>query len=195
MHGSIGNNKTNATTAGRYRAGPNLYKQIAASGSGSWVLRYELRGAKRWMGLGPLAVFSLKEALQRAREAQQLIYSGVDPIDARRNQRASEARKAILTVNFEAATQAYFDQHQTKWGAKARVEFLNTLSAYAFPVLGKLPVDQVDTPLVRSFHRRNAQPADPIRIFKNWPLRYWTQAFLGYLGEAAAESNHKFADL
>jgi hypothetical protein len=49
--------------------------------------------------------------------------------------------------------------------------------------------------LVRSFHRRNAQPADPIRIFKNWPLRYWTQAFLGYLDEAAAESNHKFADL
>jgi integrase len=100
------------------------------------------------MGLGPLKVFGQKEATARAREAQQQIYSGVDPIDARRNQRATEARKAILTVNFETATQAYFDQHQTKWGGKARVEFLNTLAAYAFPVLGNLPVDQVDTPLV-----------------------------------------------
>jgi integrase len=161
MHGSIGNNgkavsignsrsTTAATTAaaGRYRAGPNLYKQIAASGAGSWVLRYEMRGKKRWMGLGPLAVFSLREAMQRAREAQQQIYSGIDPIDARRNQRATEARKSLLTVDFEAATKAYFDQHQTKWGQKARVEFRNTLAAYAFPILGKLAVADIDTALV-----------------------------------------------
>ena len=50
---------------GRYRVGAALYKQIAASGAGSWVLRYELRGRKRWMGLGPIAVFSQKEALAR----------------------------------------------------------------------------------------------------------------------------------
>jgi len=154
MHGradSIGNSRstTAATaTAGRYRAGPNLYRQIAASGAGSWVLRYEMRGKKRWMGLGPLAVFSLREALARAREAQQQIYSGIDPIDARRNQRATEARKAILTVDFEAATKAYFDQHQQKWGPKARVEFLNTLSHYAFPTFGKVAVAEIDTPLV-----------------------------------------------
>jgi integrase len=150
MHGGIGNDggigsKTNST-AGRYRAGPNLYRQIAASGSGSWVLRYELRGKKRWMGLGPIAVFSLKEAM--ARDAQQLIYSGVDPIDQRRQTRATEARKAILTITFEAATQAYFDQHQTKWGGKARIEFLNTLASYANPVFGGLAIDQIDTALV-----------------------------------------------
>jgi integrase len=148
MHGSIGKTNTRTNTAGRYRAAPNLYRQIAASGSGSWVLRYEMRGVKRWMGLGPIGVFSLKEAMARAREAQQQIYTGVDPIDARRQARATEARRLILTVNFETATQAYFDQHQTKWGAKARVEFLNTLAAYAFPVFGKLPVDQIDTALV-----------------------------------------------
>jgi integrase len=149
MHGSIGNNgKTNTSTAGRYRAGPNLYKQVAASGAGSWVLRYELAGRKRWMGLGPLSVFSLKEAMARAREAQQQIYSGVDPIDARRQTRAGEARKAILTADFATAVQAYYDQHETKWGAKARTEFLNTLATYAFPVFGKLPVDQIDTALV-----------------------------------------------
>src|SRR5450631_4740335 len=124
MHGradSIG--KSSAIPAGRYRVAANLYKQIAASGAGSWVLRYELAGRKRWMGLGPLAVFSLREAMQRAREAQQQIYSGIDPIDQRRQTRATEARKSLLTVTFEAATQAYFDQHQTKWGNKARIEF------------------------------------------------------------------------
>jgi integrase len=148
MHGNIGNSTRTNATAGRYRAGPNLYKQIAASGAGSWVLRYEMAGRKRWMGLGPIGIFSLKEAMARARAAQQQIYDGVDPIDARRQVRASEARKSLLTVDFETATRAYFDQHQQKWGLKARTEFLNTLSAYAFPVFGGLPVADVDTALV-----------------------------------------------
>src|SRR5260370_5360766 len=101
-NGSIGN-KTNTKSstgrrqAGRHRAGPNLYRQVAESGRGSWVLRYELRGKKRWMGLGPISVFSLREGLARARAAQQLIFSGIDPIDQRRQTRATEARKAILT--------------------------------------------------------------------------------------------------
>jgi hypothetical protein len=101
--------------AGRYRVGANLYKQIAASGAGSWVLRYELRGRKRWMGLGPIAVFSQKEAMARARAAQQLIYAGTDPIDTRRQERAEEARKAILSVTLEAAAQSFYDGHEAKW--------------------------------------------------------------------------------
>jgi integrase len=140
--------KNDGAVAGRYRAGPGLYKQIAASGSGSWVLRYEMAGRKRWMGLGPLAIFSTKEAMARAREAQQLIYSGVDPIDARRNQRAVEVRKAILSVTFEAAAKAFYAQHECKWGHKSRTAFLNTMGTYAYPVLGKLPVDQVDAAMV-----------------------------------------------
>ena len=135
--------------AGRYRVSANLYKQIAASGAGSWVLRYEFRSRKRWMGLGPITVFSQKDAMARAREAQQLIYAGTDPIDARRQTRAEEARKAILTITFEAAAQAYFDQHQAKWSsAKTREAFLGTLKAFVYPVFGKTPVDQVDTALV-----------------------------------------------
>jgi integrase len=147
-------------TAGRTRAGPNLYRQVAESGAGSWVLRYELRGRKRWMGLGPISVFSLKEAMARARAAQQLIFSGVDPIDARRQGRASEARKAILTITFEAATRAFFDQHQAKWGAKARVEFLNTLAAYAHPIFGQTAVADVDVALV-------LRAIEPIWLTKN----------------------------
>src|SRR5450631_4453616 len=167
MHGradSIGNSRSTTAaataTAGRYRAGPNLYKQIAASGSGSWVLRYEMRGKKRWMGLGPLAVFSLKEAMARAREAQQQIYSGIDPIDQRRQTRATEARKSLLTVTFEAATQAYFDLHELKWGRKARVEFMNTLSTYCFPVFGSTAVADIDTALV-------LRAIEPIWLSKN----------------------------
>jgi hypothetical protein len=134
--------------AGRFHAGANLYKQVATSGAGSWVLRFQFRGKKRWMGLGPIAVYSLKEATARARAAQQLIYDGVDPVDARRQTRASEARKAILTITFEAAAQAFYDQHAIKWGHKSRTAFTNTMATYVYPVFGKLDVDKIDTALV-----------------------------------------------
>ena len=39
-----------------------LYLQVTASGAKSWVLRYQLRGQERWMGLGSAADFSLREA-------------------------------------------------------------------------------------------------------------------------------------
>ena len=54
---------------GRYADGtlPGLYLQVSASGAKSWLLRYEIGGRKRWMGLGPASVFSLKEARERAR--------------------------------------------------------------------------------------------------------------------------------
>jgi integrase len=144
----MGRTKSNLA-AGRYRVGANLYKQVAASGAGSWVLRYELRSRKRWMGLGPISVFSLKEANARARAALQLIYTGIDPIDARRQTRLQEARKAVLTVDFQTAAQAFFDQHEAKWSSdKSRTAFLNTMAAFVYPVFGRTPVDQVDTALV-----------------------------------------------
>jgi integrase len=137
-----------SAAAGRTRVGANLYRQVTAAGTAAWVLRYQIRGKKRWMGLGPTAVYSQKEATARARAAQQQIYDGVDPLDARRQTRASEARKALLTITFEAAASAYYDQHAPKWGAKSKTAFLDTLRDHVYPVFGQLPVDTIDTALV-----------------------------------------------
>lgn len=51
-------------TPGRYRDGliPGLMLQISESGAKSWILRYELRGRERMLGLGSATAFNLKEA-------------------------------------------------------------------------------------------------------------------------------------
>ena len=54
----------------------------------SWQLRYQRNGRERWFGLGPLHAVTLKDARERARTARLQLLDGIDPIDARRAERA-----------------------------------------------------------------------------------------------------------
>jgi integrase len=157
--------------AGRKHYGGGLYLQTGESGSASWLLRYqrglktnakgEIKPAEHWMGLGPKSVFSAKQARARARAAQQQIYDDIDPLEARRKQRTQQALEAARSITFADATQQYYDSHEGKWSsAKHRQTFLNTLKQYAFPVIGKLPVADVDTAAVLHI-------VEPIWITKN----------------------------
>jgi integrase len=110
------------------------------------VLRYQLHGVERWMGLGGAAEFSLKQARERALAARRLLADRVDPLVekhvAEDAARLAVARKLTFT---EAATK-YFDANSDRWRPSHRGEFLRTLKAYAFPLLGRMDVAAIDTP-------------------------------------------------
>jgi Arm domain-containing DNA-binding protein len=71
--------------------GHGLYLQVLSANNRSWLLRYEFRGHKRWMGLGSIATFSLDEARARARQARQLLADGIDPLEQRKAERVRAA--------------------------------------------------------------------------------------------------------
>jgi integrase len=134
---------------GRYLDERGLYLQVMSATNRSWLLRYEINGRKRWMGLGPCADFTLEEARSRARQARQLLADGIDPLEARQAEHAKRALAAAQVITFQDAAQQYFDQHERKWrNAKHRAQFLATLRDYAFPKIGKLSVADIDTGLV-----------------------------------------------
>ncbi len=134
---------------GRYGDGHGLYLQVLSPTNRSWLFRFERAGRERWMGLGALHVFSLKEARERARRVKQLLADGTDPLEARAAERAQRALKSARTITFEAAARQYFDAHERQWrNEKHRAQFLSTLQAYAFPKIGALPVAAIDTGLV-----------------------------------------------
>jgi hypothetical protein len=58
---------TRAKERGTYGDGGGLYLQVARGGTKSWILRYKRAGKTRHLGLGPLAVVSLREASERPR--------------------------------------------------------------------------------------------------------------------------------
>jgi integrase len=134
---------------GRYGDGQGLYLQVTNADNRSWVFRYERRGVERAMGLGPAHTLSLHEARERARKARLLLLDGVDPLAARGDERRKRAEAAQKRLTFREAAQAYNDAHERKWtNAKHRAQFLSSLKAYAFPVLGNMPVAEIDTPAV-----------------------------------------------
>src|SRR5262245_52261412 len=123
---------------GRYGDGHGLVLQVFSLKSASWFLRYQRQGVERWLGLGPLHVFGLVEARDRARRARVLLADGIDPLEKKR----SEAAKA---VTFAVCAQRYFDVHQTRWtNIKVRRAFMSTLQEYAFPHIGQMPVADID---------------------------------------------------
>src|SRR6516225_4928880 len=102
---------------GRYRCGlvKGLLLQVTASGAKSWVLRYELNGCERWLGLGSVADFTLKEARERARAARQLLADRIDPVEQKQAAESAAKLAAARKVTFAEAAQRYFDQHESKW--------------------------------------------------------------------------------
>jgi integrase len=133
---------------GRYLDGGDnkgLYLQVTPGGA-SWLLRYERDGRERWMGLGALADFSLKEARARARAARQQLAEGVDPLEAKKAAKAAKALAASKAITFKDAATKYFNQHEKKWrNQKARDQFLSSLESFAFKKIGHLPVAAIGT--------------------------------------------------
>ena len=134
---------------GRYLDSHGLYLQITSSGVKSWLFRYELHGRERWMGLGPLHTISLQDARNGALKARQQLLEGIDPLETRRTERTAAALAAAKTKTFRECALAYFDLHERKWrNSKHRKQFVSSLDTYAFPIIGKRAVSEIDTPLV-----------------------------------------------
>ncbi|HET7879562.1 MAG TPA: integrase family protein, partial [Acetobacteraceae bacterium] len=131
------------TKPGTYGDGGGLYLQVRGPANRSWLYRFRLHGKAHLMGLGTATDVSLAEARDAAAEARKLVRQGVNPIDHRRAARAEMTAQAGLT--FTQVADAYIAAHEPSWrNAKHRQQWRNTLTTYADPVLGKLPVASVD---------------------------------------------------
>src|SRR6266446_7068944 len=134
---------------GMFHDGGGLYLQVSAGGAKSWIYRFTLDGRAREMGLGPVHVIPLAEARKRAAECRRMRIDGIDPIEARSAHRGWKKLEAAKAMTFDACAAAYIAAHNAGWrNAKHREQWRNTLSSYAGPVFGSLPVQSIDVELV-----------------------------------------------
>jgi integrase len=138
-----------AKKPGRYGDGNGLYLQVTDTLSASWLFRYQIKGREKWMGLGPIHTFSLAEARAKARTCRARLWEGIDPLAEKAEAKAAAERDAANRITFEAATLAYYEGHQAKWRSdKTREQFMGSMRNHVFPVIGSLPVADIDTPAV-----------------------------------------------
>src|SRR5262249_8434814 len=135
------------TARGRYFDAHGLYLQVMSPTNRSWLLRYELGGRRRWMGLGSAATFTLAEARERALAARKLLADGIDPLVARRAERAERAAAAAKSRTFAQVASEFFDTHSVGWrNRKHHADFKNSLRHAA--LLAAQPVAAIDEALV-----------------------------------------------
>jgi Arm DNA-binding domain len=134
---------------GMYADGGGLYLRVTPEGAKNWVLRYMLDRRPRWMGLGPVALYSLTEARAKALDARRKRHEGIDPIDARLAERVRQRLDAAKAITFKECAETYIAAHRAGWrNGKHAAQWGATLSTYAYPIIGALPVQAVDIALL-----------------------------------------------
>lgn len=131
--------------------GGGLYLQAAPSGIKTWIFRFRSRRTQklRDMGLGPLHSVGLYEAREKAAAQRAALRSGLDPIEARDGEKRQQALEAAKALTFAECAASYIESHKPGWrNPKHADQWTNTIETFAGPVIGPLPVQDVDTGLV-----------------------------------------------
>jgi Arm DNA-binding domain len=109
----------------------------------NWQLRATVNGRRRDIGLGSLALVSLKDAREAAFELRRDIQRGIDPV-------AERKRRRLEILTFKAAALRVHAEQKASWkNGKHKDQWITTLENYAFPLLGNRLVNDIEGPLIR----------------------------------------------
>lgn len=129
---------------------PGLYLRVSDPPTArSWIIRYSFDGRRRDMGLGSYGEMTLEEAREAAREKRKLIRQGIDPLDDRRSARIANRLARLKALTFDECAEAFLHDNEAGWkSSKHAQQWRNTLKTYASPIVGALPVKEIDVALV-----------------------------------------------
>ncbi len=117
----------------------------------SWVFRYSspTTRTRREVGLGSTQVRTLADARKMANDFRLQILNGNDPKDERDKQRALAVTHRAHRITFDEAVRKCLEAKSLEWrNLKHAQQWLNTLTTYASPLIGKQPVELITTELV-----------------------------------------------
>ena len=132
------------TTPGMYADGDGLNLRVDGSGAKRWVQRVTVGAKRRNIGLGGYPAVSLAEARELAADNQRAIRQGRDPLAERRRAEVERRRPAVPTFT-QAAEQVIAVRRPTWSNPKHAAQWKSTLAAYAYPVIGSRPVDEISS--------------------------------------------------
>jgi len=133
--------------AGRHGDGNGLYLVVDPSGARRWIVRVVVKGSKNKkgaplrtdFGLGGADIITINQARERALEYRRMAKQGLNP--------RFNAQREIPTFE-EFAQQVHIERMPTWKNAKHGQQWINTLRDYAFPKIGRMPLDSINQPEV-----------------------------------------------
>jgi len=135
----------------RLRDDRGLYLEISPRGGKWWRLRYMLKGKANMLSLGVYPDVSLKEARERRDETRKLIANGIDPSQARKDEKAEIAADA---VTFEKVAREWFSKFKENWTPGHADRTMRRFEMDVFPWIGARPIRDILAPELLTTIRR-----------------------------------------
>ena len=135
--------KVSHAKPGRHADLHGLYLVVRENGTRSWMLRLQHRGQRRDFGLGPVRDVSLADARILASDYRKMVRSGLDPV-----RELGLRRKAV--PSFETVARNCYEAMKGGWRDRRHASWLSSLENHVFPLIGKTPIDRVDSTIVLS---------------------------------------------
>lgn len=144
---------------GRHADGEGLYLLVKPTGARSWVLRVQVDGQRRDIGLGAVETgalvlrsevggdialeeksrLTLAEARELSKRLRNTAKAGRDPTaERKKDRRPPPSFKDAATATHKAQAASH------SWSDKTADAFLSSLETHAYPTLGKMRVDLVE---------------------------------------------------
>jgi integrase len=122
-----------------------LLLQVTPTGARSWILRTMVGAKRRDIGLGGFPDVTLAMAREKAREAKEMIKHGIDPVEQRKAARGALMAAQAKGVSFDECAQQFIKSKTVEFSnPKHAAQWTSTLRDYASPLIGRLPVAEVE---------------------------------------------------
>jgi integrase len=129
-----------------------LFLLVTKGGAKSWRLKYRYGGKEKLLTFGLYPDVGLAEARKRRDEARRQLRENVDPAVEKQKARLDAAAAASQT--FEKLARKWHANEEGRWGEVHAADVLRSLERDVFPAIGRLPISQIDTPLILSALRK-----------------------------------------
>jgi integrase len=136
----------NLTKPGRYTDDQTkgLHLWVKSNGRRYWIQRFSIDGQRFGQCLGAYPTVSLRQAREKAIEVRNLVNKGINPIAQRKQSKKLSDTPPI--PNFRDFSLEYIETMRPKWrNAKHGDQWVSTVCSYAFPVIGHMLLDEIDT--------------------------------------------------
>lgn len=121
--------------------GGGLYLLIKPNGGKYWRLKYRVAGKEKLLALGVYPEVTLADARAKREEAKRGISGGIDPMEAKREEKI--ARETQLNNTFKDIALEWHSSKLKKWSAGYASDILEAFNKDVFPYIGKKPIADI----------------------------------------------------
>lgn len=143
----------------RLADGKGLYLQVMPNGSRYWRMKYRFDGKEKLASFGVYPEVTLAAARKACLAARQLLSTGTDPSEQKKEVKRARALEAVSS--FEAVAREWFESQKDSWTEIYAGKVINSLEVDAFPKIGAKPIADIEAPhmleIVRAIETRGVR--------------------------------------